>query len=236
MCGRYSFHVEKQNDTPIATLFGLNAPPPPFKPRFNIAPSQLCPVVRQNTHGRTLDMLRWGFVPAWAKRADGRSSFINARSESVHQKPAFKKAFQESRVLVPATGFYEWNRKTSGSRQQASYISVRKSQVFAFAGVWQRWQHNLESIDTFAILTTEPNCLVADIHNRMPVIFEPSSYDLWLNPHTPWRQLADLMQPYPAESMQMHQVSSRVNHTENDTQDCMEPAKEKLPLQIQLPW
>lgn len=185
-----------------------------WEPRYNAAPTQRMPVVRVFDGKRELVLLRWGLIPSWAKDPKIGNSLINARGETVHEKPAFRSAFKARRCLVPADGFYEW-RKLSGGSKQPYRITMADSSPFAFAGLWERWDKGDEPLETFTIITTTANVLVAPIHDRMPVILDPADYDAWLESQDTTIPMA-LLQPYPAKRMSAYPVSTRVNSPRND--------------------
>jgi len=213
----------------LAELLGL-ANVPDFPPRFNVAPTQQVAAVRVLTQGgdRQLELLRWGLVPFWAKDIKIGSRMINARSETVASKPAFRAAFKRRRCLVLADGFYEWRRTPDG--KQPYYITLEHGGPFAIAGLWERWDKGEEGpVETCTLLTTTPNPLVEQVHNRMPVILEPDDYDLWLDPELQDRaRLEPLLRAFPAEQMMAVPVSTLVNSPRNDRPDCQLPVGEPL--------
>ncbi len=172
-------------------------------------------------------MLRWGLIPSWAKDPAIGMKLINARAETVAEKPSFRKAFRQRRCLVLADGFYEWQQ--DGRMKQPYYIRMKDERPFAFAGLWEHWSSSEEQvIETCVLLTTEPNELMAPIHNRMPVIVNPEAYDPWLDQavHDVPR-LTSLLRPYPAEKMMANPVSRFVNNARVDDPRCIEPLKEQ---------
>lgn len=219
MCARYTLSVPPQL---VATLFGV-VEVPALRPRYNIAPGQPAPVVRLQGGARTLVMLRWGLVPSWAEDPKIGYKLINARSEEADAKPSFRAAFRRRRCLIPADGFYEW--KDLGGRKQPYYLRLRSREPFALAGLWERWQgQSGEEIESFTVLTTEPNPLVAEIHNRMPVILQPEHYTTWLNEEEQdARALKPLLGPLDASLMEAYPVDPRVNRPQNDDPHCIEP-------------
>lgn len=244
MCGRYSLTTPPQI---VAQIFRAAMPSQDWPPRYNIAPTQCVPVIRQRASrgdeppsARTLDLLRWGLVPFWSKDpgSGGRGGaaaggMINAKSETAAEKPAFRHAFQRQRCLVPADSFFEW--KTLDARTKQPYLIRRRDrQPFAFAGIWDRWRSRERAqdsvIESFTILTTDPNDLVRDVHDRMPVIIHPDDYDRWLDPRIEDpAQLKPLLAPLPAEHMEMHPVSRRVNKPEHDDPSCIAPVEPVQP-------
>ena len=208
---------------------GLIGTPLNLRPRYNVAPSQDVAVVRANDHGRTLAMLRWGLIPAWAKDSAIGHRLINARSETAAEKPSFRAAYRNRRCLIPADGFYEWRRE--GKTRQPWLFAMRDGAPFAFAGLWERWtvpadtaltgslaeRSPGDAVETFTILTTAANETVAPVHGRMPVILPPQDYD-------PWLAEEDVpLAPYPADDMTAHPVSTLVNRPANDDPRCVEP-------------
>jgi putative SOS response-associated peptidase YedK len=170
-------------------------------------------------------MPRWGLVPAWARDAATGNRLINARAETVSEKPAFRRAFRERRCLVPADGFYEWKRE--GTVKRPFHIRMRDGAPFAFAGIWERWEGiGGESVETLAILTTGPNDLLAPIHDRMPLILPPGEYGLWLDRsvRAPER-LAPLLRPFPSGAMEAYSVGRTVNNPQADGPSCIRPAE-----------
>ena len=221
MCGRFS-----QTATPsqIAQQFAVTDPPL-FTPRYNIAPSQSVGAIRlePDTSTRKLVMLRWGLIPSWAKDPKIGFQCINAKAETVVEKPSFRSAFKKRRCLVLATGFYEW--QVQGRTKQPIWIGLGSKRPFAFAGLWEQWQPPEGApLETCSIITTEPNALMAPIHNRMPVILAPTSYDQWLDPaFQQIDSLKALLRPYPSEELTAYPVSLLVNNPRNDTSQVLEP-------------
>lgn len=212
----------------VAKAFGL-ADAPDLVARYNIAPTQGVAVIRASAEGRRLDMLRWGLIPAWVKEPRQAPTLVNARSDTLLEKPSFRGAFRSRRCLIPADGFYEW--KTIGGRKQPMYFSMKDGGVFALAGLWERWEGpDGRIIESCTTLTTEPNALVTTVHDRMPVIVPPEAFDLWLDPRlTDPQRLMGLLGPYPAERMQGHPVSPKVNAATAEGPDLVLPAAELPP-------
>ena len=221
MCGRYSLK------TPVERLSEQFQFPEflPLKPRYNVAPSQDVAVVRllPGDTDRKLATLRWGLIPAWAKDPTKGVQPINAMSETAAEKPMFRDAFKRRRCLIPADGFYEW--KHEGGRKQPVYICMKDHQPFAFAGLWERWAGEEDDfIESCTLLTTEPNELLAQVHNRMPVILDRKDYDLWLDPAVQKvESLKPLLRPYQVDQMTYYPVNLRVNNLRNDDALCVEP-------------
>lgn len=217
MCGRFSLSTP---GSALAEQLQL-AEVPALAPRYNIAPTQEIAVVRQVNSDRILDLVRWGLIPSWATDPVIGARMINARAETVAEKPAFRAAFSRRRCLVLADGFYEWQR-TNGQKQPF-YFHLRDNKPFAFAGLWEQWQGtDGTTIDTCALLTTSANEVLRPIHERMPVILHPDDYTLWLDPAMHERDvLLSLLTPYPAGEMAGYPVSSFVNKATNDTPQCV---------------
>ncbi len=193
-----------------------------WNPHYNIAPTQSVPVIRQHPKEpvRHLSLLRWGLIPPWMKDSSGAARLINARSETAHTQPAFRDALKSRRCLILADGFYEW-RKARATRQPYCF-EVNNGELFAFAGLWERWKDPKgEWVKTCAILTTTANAVASPIHDRMPVILNPDDYDLWLDPGmTDSAAVSELMKPFDASLMRRYPVSDRVNKVTNDDEEC----------------
>jgi len=220
MCGRFARRSTQQV---LADWFGVDMEDMPwFAPSYNVAPQSVQPVVRLNrdSGGREVAMLRWGLVPFWAKDAKLGYSTINARSEEAAVKPAYRDALKKRRCLVPADAFYEWQRPNSNSPAMAKQpfaIALSSGQPYAMAGLWESWQpRDAAPLETFTILTTDPNSLMEPIHNRMPVILAAQDYARWLDPGDPARPPLDLLRPYPADLMVAWPVSDRVGNVRNN--------------------
>ncbi|HEX7737880.1 MAG TPA: SOS response-associated peptidase [Ktedonobacteraceae bacterium] len=211
MCGRYTLITDISR---IAESFGV-APALQAQPRYNIAPTQDIVAILNNGSPH-MSLLRWGLIPAWAKDETIGSRMINARAETLVEKPSFRNLLRGRRCLVVADGFYEW--RSEGKNKTPMYITLQDDQPFAFAGLWDLWKStDGRQVQSCTIVTTEPNELMASIHNRMPAILRPKAYEDWLNP-----QLRDddvlthLLKPYPAELMKARTVSKLVNNPRND--------------------
>ena len=223
MCGRFTLASPAET---VAELFELDGVPT-LTPRYNIAPAQPVPVVLMTAEQpvRRFVELRWGLIPSWARDASVGSRMINARAESVASKPSFRSAFRRRRCLVVADGFYEWQKLER--RKQPFYVHMRDREPFAFAGLWERWEGpEGGTIDSCAIITTEPNELMTPLHNRMPVILQPADYALWLDPRTQTPDAVQpLLRPFPSQKMSAHAVSTRVNTPAADSPACLEPLR-----------
>jgi putative SOS response-associated peptidase YedK len=219
MCGRYTLSTSVDK---LAEEFGLAGPLPDLQSSYNIAPTQEVPAVVASNGGRRLEMLRWGLIPSWADDPEIGSRMINARSETVAEKPSFRRAFKERRCLIPANGFYEWRKENGG--KQPYYFRMKDGRPFAFAGLWESWdRHGGGEIQSCTILTTDANDLVSEIHHRMPVILPQEDYELWLDStlREP-DQLLPLLAPYPTNDMEAYPVSRRVNNPSNNEPGCVE--------------
>ena len=217
MCGRFTL---SQPTDAIASAFNI-AQIPPLEPRYNIAPTQLIPSILSASGGeKQLQMLRWGLIPSWAKDDKISAKLINARAETVSEKPSFKAAFKRRRCLIVADGFYEWQRQEK--QKQPYYFRLQNAQLFAFAGLWEQWKSPDEDIiNSCTILTTEANDLLRPIHDRMPVILESKDYGLWLDSEAQQPQLQQLLRPYQADLMTSYTVSTKVNNSKNNTPECI---------------
>ena len=219
MCGRFTLSTAKET---LIEFFELEEPPEVHHERFNIAPTQPVVVLSDGSRKR-FDFFRWGLIPSWAKDDMIGNRLINARSETIDEKPSFRAAFKNRRCLIIADGFYEW--KKEGKNKIPMYIRLRSGDPFAFAGLWEVW-HSPESevIHSCTIITCEPNELMKEFHHRMPVILPRESYDEWLddskyNPDA----LKRLLRPYPSSEMEAYEVSKYVNSPANDSGKCVEP-------------
>ena len=190
-------------------------------PSYNVAPTQEVAAILEEDGKRRLELLRWGLVPSWADDPEIGARMINARSETAPQKPSFRRAFRSKRCLIPADGFYEWKREPGG--KQPYYFRMEDGRPFAFAGLWERWEKG-GALLSCAILTTRANSVLEGIHDRMPVILPPGSYDAWLDPDADKEQLIDLMSPYPGDDLETYPVSRYVNSPRNNDERCIEPA------------
>jgi putative SOS response-associated peptidase YedK len=221
MCGRYELHT---HPAALALAFGLEFPPV-IRPRYNIAPTQDIPVIRLGQSGtRELAQMRWGLVPRWAKDPSIGAKMINARGETLAEKPSFRTPFQRHRCLVPADAFYEWMVVSGG--KQPIRIGMKDARPFAFAGLTERWlSPGGEVLDSCTIVTTSANALLATMHDRMPVIVAPPDYARWLDVASD-ADVTDLLAPYPAGAMTWYPVSTRVNSVRNDDAALIEQVAE----------
>jgi len=225
MCGRFTLR------TPLTVLsqqflfeLGPAAELAAVRPRYNVAPTQAIAAVRRLDAGspRSLAWLHWGLIPSWAKDAKLASSMINARGESVAEKPAFRTAFARRRCLILSDGFFEW--KKVGKQKQPYYIRMHDERQFAFAGLWESWRGPAGSegpLESCTIITTTANELCRPLHDRMPVILEACDYDRWLDPAAAKDDLIAIIQPFPTEAMKSDPVNPRVNNSRNDDPECV---------------
>lgn len=228
MCGRYTL------TSPLEALRHLFkfAETPNLQPRYNVAPTQIVPVVRAGEAGRSLVMMRWGLVPGWAKDISIASRMINARSETVAQKSAFRDAYRSRRCLVPADGYFEWQKE--GKRRQPFLIARQDGATMAFAGLWERWTARQDSggenpvnagqlVETFSIVTTAASESVGNLHHRMPVVVEAENFDTWLTAlGDDDEALERLLQPSEI-SFSITRVGMHVNSVRNDDPQCIAP-------------
>jgi len=224
MCGRFTLTAKPHR---LREHFGLSAVPDDLVPRYNIAPSQPVLVIPNRTQ-RVLRPARWGLIPHWATAASAGNRMINARADTLATRPVFRTALERRRCLIPADGFYEW--KGAGTRQRAPfYVRRRDGEPFALAALWDVWRpRDAEPVASCTIITTDPNDLVAELHDRMPVILAPDAYDAWLDP-SPLHPdaLLPVLVPCPSEWLEAYPVSSAVNSADRDEPACI--AREPLP-------
>ena len=220
MCGRY---VITSAPEAIRALFRYQEQPN-FPPRYNVAPTQPIPIVRLAQGVRQFALVRWGLLPSWVKDSKAFTLVINARGESVLDKPAFRNAMKYRRCLIPADGFYEW--KASGGRKRPYFIRPTSGAPMAFAGLWESWTGpNGEELETAAIVTTKANHALEGVHDRMPVVVPPDVFDLWLNcGEVDATTAAALIAPAPDDAMEAYPVSTDVNRVANDNAKLLEPA------------
>lgn len=220
MCGRFALfassdEVAKRLHLPESSL---------FESRYNIAPTQPVAAVRATAKGHELASFRWGLIPSWAGEPAIGNKLLNARCETVADKPSFRSAFRQRRCLIPASGFYEWQKQGAG-RKQPYFIRPRDGGLFAFAGLWERWHDpHGETIETCTILTTEANELMRPLHERMPVIIEPASDGVWLDPHSSADALRALFVPFASDRIEAIPVGAWVSNPKHEGTRCLEPA------------
>jgi putative SOS response-associated peptidase YedK len=234
MCGRYT--LIKLSD--FTDMFPWIRPPddePP--PRYNIAPTQPVAVVTNDGRNK-LDFVHWGLIPSWAKDASIGSRMINARAETLAQKPAFRAALKRRRCLIPASGFYEWKKSGDGKTKQPMYIRLKSERPFAFAGLWEVWRSpDGSELPSCTIITGKPNELIESIHDRMAVILRPDDYQRWLEPgEMPAERAAEFLRPYPAEEMEAVPVGRGVNNPANESADCIKAITDPVePRELEAP-
>jgi putative SOS response-associated peptidase YedK len=224
MCGRYFRRSDKQK---IAEAFRLGLPSTfEILPSFNVAPQTFQPVVRlsSETGERELASMRWGLVPFWAKDSKVAFSTINAKAETLTTSPAFREAFKRRRCLIPLDGFYEW-QEIGPKHKQPFAVGLTSGALFAVAGLWDRWKDKASGlgIETYTIITTDPNALMEPFHNRMPVVVRPEDHERWMAPADPARLPVDLLRPYPEEEMRAWKVASAVGNVRNDSPELITP-------------
>lgn len=225
MCGRFTLRDPERIKIARIDWHDLNH----IVPRYNIAPSQDVLTVVEHASTREAAFLQWGLIPFWSKEAKG---IINARIETLDQKPSFKESFEKRRCLILADGFYEWER--NGKISQPYYFQMTDGAPFTFAGIWDRWQYHDRTITSCAIITTTANELLAEIHNRMPVILPPESHDVWLNEESRALDLKDLLVPFPAEQMMSHAVSYDVNDAKVEGEHLLREVEPNIGVTLRL--
>lgn len=219
MCGRFTVAVPRED---LFDEFGLTEAPFDIHPRYNVAPTQIAPVILRGKDGALrLEGFRWGLVPYWAKASDGGNRMINARAETLEQKPAFREAFQRHRCLIPADGWYEWQKQ--GTQKVPMWIHLRSRRPFAFAGLWERWRSGAggEWLHTFTIVTTDAAPALRAIHDRMPVVLPRPLRDRWLAADAEPAELLSLVVPYAGDDLDAWPVSRLVNSPANDVAECV---------------
>ena len=222
MCGRYTLHQKVDN---IAKRFNLDSVPSDIHENFNVAPGQIMPVITEDETGRHLELMKWGFIPVWAKDPKMGYKLINARDDGIFEKPMWRSVIQKKRALIPADGFYEW--KSEGTGKTPWLFRLDSGVPFAFAGLWERREApGAEPLETFAIVTTSANDLVREVHARMPVILDAESEALWRRPGPlSAAELERCLAPFDAAAMEAWPVSTWVNTPAHDGPRCVEPAR-----------
>ncbi len=221
MCGRFTLTVDPAE---LKDAFEDYTFPKKFAPRFNVAPTQPVLAIPNDAKNKA-DFFMWGLIPSWAKDPAIGNKLINARGETLAEKPSFRGGFKYKRCLILADGFYEWKTQPGTKIKVPHFIHLKSRGVFAFAGLWDEWHASDGStVRSCTIITTTPNELMATIHDRMPVILEPKNYSAWLNaaPQTP-EKLGPFIKPFPAQLMEAHPVSTLVNSPANDRAECVVP-------------
>ena len=246
MCGRFTLRTPP---TEIASLFSVQLPiefqKTPYVPRYNIAPSQQITVILQDhpedaefgeagstDSERLWKLFRWGLIPSWAKDTKIGYKLINARGETLGEKPSFRNAFKKRRCLILADGFYEWKKTSSG--KVPFHFGLDNGGVMAFAGLWERWKKDDPTLYSCTIVTTEANELLGKLHDRMPVILDAADHDKWLDPEFQnTEELQSLLQPYSADEMVSREANPIVNHVKNETPECLEePPPKEIPNEL----
>lgn len=225
MCGRFTSKAKPEQVEKEFKIGKLN--PSIFEPRYNIAPSQIIPAVLESEGKRIINGLRWGLIPSWAKDDSIGNKLINARAETLSEKPSFRNAFRSRRCIIPASGFYEWQKKGTGAKQPF-YFYLKDKEVFGFAGLFEEWldKESGELIESCTIITTEANEVLEPVHDRMPVILKPTDYDQWLDEkEKDTDRLQRLLVPYPADEMSSHTVSRAVNSPSEDSPELIVNSK-----------
>jgi putative SOS response-associated peptidase YedK len=221
MCGRYTITITLEE---LMMRYFADIPSVPFHlPRYNVAPTQMMPAVVNDGRRNRLGLLRWGLIPPWAADEKAGNRMINARAETLEDRPAYREAFRRRRCLIPADGFYEWKTVPGGAKRPYRIV-LKSGELFSMAALYETWTSpDGGKVSSFAIVTTEPNGLMADIHDRMPVILRPADEALWLNrdEQDPGR-LKELLIPYPQEEMDAYEVHQRVGSPANDDPACLE--------------
>ncbi|MGD8576423.1 MAG: SOS response-associated peptidase [Thiohalophilus sp.] len=220
MCGRLALYTP-----PDELAQWLDAVPRlALAPHYNLAPGLDLAACRLDNEGqRELVALHWGLVPHWSKGPDSRYSMINARADTVEQKPAYREPFRHKRCLIPADGFYEWHRTEQG--KQPYYFRLQQETPLAFAGLWDHWQGEDRSINSATIIVTEANDLMRPVHDRMPVILPPETWEQWLDPNQSTTDLKTMLQPYTGTDLICYPVSKVVNNARNDRADLLQPVE-----------
>jgi len=221
MCGRFTLTLDPSQ---LQDLFGLTGTPPAaWAARYNIAPTQpVAAIILNENSQRELTHFQWGLIPSWSKDISIGSRMINARAETIRDKPAFRAALKKRRCLIPANGFYEWQK--TDKVKTPMYITMKDGSPFAIAGLWEQWRSPQEDvIRSCTLITTTPNSFMEKIHDRMPAILNPQDYDRWLAPgELPEMDLHHLLSPYPAAKMKAIEVSRKVNSPKFDSVECVE--------------
>ena len=221
MCGRFTLHTPEPL---LRNVFGIeNSAPLGLAPHYNIAPSQQVPIIRHTGSGREMVMARWGLIPHWSKEAKTKYSTVNARIETVADKPTYRTPFKSQRCLIPANGFYEW--KVVDERKVPHYIRLRDGHVFALAGLWDHWEGKEETLESCSIIVMPANEVMKPLHQRMPAIIAPADYDSWMDPElTDKDEIMGYLTSSPSSQLVMYPISSRVNSPKHDDEGCIKPS------------
>jgi putative SOS response-associated peptidase YedK len=228
-CGRYTLHAKSKD---LINHYKTTKTPNTIAPSYNVAPGQTMPVVTEKENGeREIEPMRWGLVPAWAKDISIGYKLINARDDSVFEKPMWRSAILKKRCLIPANGFYEWEKPLSNSNElkKPYYIHPKQTDIFSFAGVWSIWKDaEGKELKTYSIITTESNEEMRSVHNRMPVILYPEEEAEWLDSsHSAREEVEPFIHPYEDNGLEMFEVSRDVNVTKNNDQKLILPIYSK---------
>jgi putative SOS response-associated peptidase YedK len=221
MCGRFSLHAPESR---IREAFNLeHTEPLGLEPRYNIAPSQQIPIIRDTGTGRELVMARWGLIPGWSRESTSKYSTINARIESVAEKPSYRTPFKRRRCLIPADGFYEW--KQVAGNKVPHHIRLKDGKIFALAGLWDLWEGEDGTIESCTIIVMPSNEVMKPIHERMPAIIAPAEYDGWLDARiTDKQEIMQYLTSAPSSQLTAYPVTTRVNVPRHDDERCIQPA------------
>jgi len=221
MCGRFTLHTPESR---IREAFNLeDTEPLGLSTRYNIAPSQDVPIIRETDSGREMVMARWGLVPHWSKEPKTRYSTINARIESVAEKPTYRSPFKHKRCLIPADGFYEWKVVNDG--KVPHHVRLRDSDVFALAGLWDRWEDKSQVLESCSIIVMPANDVMKPLHERMPAIIDPANYDQWLDSRiTEKAEIMQILDPTLSSHLMFYPISPWVNSPKHDDERCIQAA------------
>jgi putative SOS response-associated peptidase YedK len=222
MCGRFTLHTPESR---LREVFNLETSRPlGLKPRYNIAPSQQVPIIRDTESAREMKMARWGLIPHWSKEPKTKYSTINARIETVAEKPTYRTSFKHRRCLIPADGFYEW--KPINGRKIPHHIRMRDGGVFAMAGLWDHWQGEGEDLESCTIIVMPANAVITPLHERMPAIIAPAQYDLWLDPRVADKtEIMGYLHSAPSSELVTYPISPWVNSPQHDDDRCIQPSR-----------
>ncbi len=226
MCGRYTLH-KKLGEIAKRYNLAITKVPKDIHPNYNVAPGQRMPVIIKDDGGEKVEIMKWGLIPVWAKDPRIGYKLINARDDTIFEKPMWRSVILKKRCLIPADGFFEWKKIPEGSkvRKQPFYIHPKQDELFSFAGVWESWK-DVEGLEwkTYSIITTEPNKEMRSVHNRMPVILHQEDEASWLNPsHNDRGSIEPLLRPWEDNGLEMFEVSSDVNATKNNEEKLLYP-------------
>ena len=223
-CGRYVLQTKAKD---LAKHYNIARVLDDIRPNYNVAPGQIMPVVTEDESGRRIELMKWGLIPFWAKDPKIGYKLINARDDTIFEKPVWRNVILKKRALIPANGFYEWQKPPEGSKEhnQPFYIHPKQTDLFSFAGVWESWKDvEGKEFKTYSIITTEPNKEMASVHNRMPVILHKDEESSWLEPSKVSRaDVEPFLHPYEDKGLELYKVSSDVNATRNNDKILIAP-------------